>query len=46
MLYRETIAVCSQIHTNDINTLREHNVEYSISPTLLSVARVAVSSCF
>ena len=27
MLYRETIAVCSQIHTKHINTLWEQNVE-------------------
>ena len=27
MLYREIIAVCSQIHTIDINTLRGQNVE-------------------
>ena len=28
MLYREIIAVCSQIHTKHINTLRGQNVEY------------------
>ena len=28
MLYREIIAVCSQIHTNDINTLCGQNVEF------------------
>ena len=27
MLYRETIAVCSQIHTKHINTLCGQNVE-------------------
>ena len=27
MLYREIIALCSQIHTKHINTLREQNVE-------------------
>ena len=27
MLYREIIAVCSEIHTKHINTLREQNVE-------------------
>jgi len=27
MLYREIIAVCSQIHTKDINTLCGQNVE-------------------
>jgi len=27
MLYREIIAVCSQIHTKQINTLRGQNVE-------------------
>jgi len=28
MLYREIIAVCSQIHTKHINTLCGHNVEF------------------
>jgi len=28
MLYRETIAVCSQIHTKHINTLCGQNVEF------------------
>jgi len=27
MLYREIIAVCSEIHTKHINTLRGQNVE-------------------
>jgi hypothetical protein len=27
MLYREIIAVCSEIHTKHINTLREQNIE-------------------
>jgi len=27
MLYREIIAVCSQIHTKHINTLRRQNVQ-------------------
>jgi len=27
MLYREIIAVCSQIHTKHINTVCGHNVE-------------------
>ena len=27
MLYREIIAVCSQIHTKHINTLCEQNIE-------------------
>jgi len=30
MLYREIIAVCSQIHTKHINTLCGHNVELYI----------------
>ena len=29
MLYREIIAVCSQIHTKHINTLCGQNVEFS-----------------
>ena len=28
MLYRETIAVCSQIHTQHINTLCGQNTEF------------------
>ena len=33
MLYREVIAVCSQIHTKHINTLRGQKVEYvSVNP--------------
>jgi hypothetical protein len=28
MLYREIIAVCSEIHTEDINTLCGQNVEF------------------
>jgi hypothetical protein len=28
MLYREIIAVCSEIHTNHINTLCGQNVEF------------------
>ena len=30
MLYREIIAVCSQIHTKHINTLCEQNVEFVV----------------
>jgi hypothetical protein len=29
MLYREIIAVCSEIHTKYINALRGQNVEFS-----------------
>jgi hypothetical protein len=33
MLYREIIAVCSQIHTKHVNTLCGQNVElYSVKP--------------
>ena len=33
MLYREIIAVCSEIHTKDINTLCGQNVElWNIQP--------------
>jgi hypothetical protein len=28
MLYREIIAVCSEIHTKHINTLRGQNIEF------------------
>ena len=37
MLYREIIAVCSQIHTKHINTLCVQNVELYI--TIQSVPR-------
>ena len=30
MMYREIIAVCSQIHTKHINTLRGQNTEFLI----------------
>ena len=33
MLYREIIAVCSQIHTKHINTLCGQNVELYIKPS-------------
>ena len=35
MLYREIIAVCSQIHTKHINTLCGQNVELLKAPTML-----------
>ena len=28
MLYREIIALCSEIHTKHINTLCDHNLEF------------------
>ena len=31
MLYREIIAVCSQIHTKHINTLCGQNVQYYLA---------------
>jgi len=31
MLYGKIIAVCSQIHTKDINTLCEQNVQFFCS---------------
>ena len=37
MLYREIIAICSQIHTKHINTLCGQNVELlSVNPYLLT----------
>ena len=33
MLYREIIAVCSEIHTKHINTLCGQNVELYIKPS-------------
>jgi hypothetical protein len=44
MLYREIIAVCSQIHTKHINTLCGQNVEcrtYRAVNTLLSVIKTS-----
>jgi len=35
MLYREIIAVCSQIHTKHINTLCGQNVEFTLNVKLL-----------
>jgi len=40
MLYREIIAVCSQIHTKHINTVCGQNVE------LLNVKLVVYTGCF
>ena len=34
MLYREIIAVCSQIHTEHINTLCGRNVEFDVKLTV------------
>ena len=41
MLYREIIAVCSQIHTKHINTLCGQNVEFLVAVAKLRKA----SSC-
>ena len=41
MLYREIIAVCSQIHTKHINTLCRQNVE--LLNVKLAVLRVATN---
>ena len=40
MLYREIIAVCSEIHTKHINTLCGQNVEF-----FLTVKNIAVGTC-
>ena len=37
MLYREIIAVCSQIHTKHINTLRGQNVDFASVLTVVHV---------
>ena len=52
MLYREIIAICSQIHTKHVNTLRGQNVEllnvklmvYVVTTGLESVREVACDS--
>ena len=43
MLYREIIAVCSQIHTKHINTLRGQNVE--LLNVKLAVYIVTITCC-
>ena len=41
MLYREIIAVCSQIHTKHINTLCGQNVEFrKVKPDLLKLKSI------
>ena len=42
MLYREIIAVCSEIHTKHINTLCEQNVELYTQPVPRSKHSVSV----
>ena len=42
MLYREIIAVCSQIHTKHINTLCGQNVEFFIVRTVVSIETTTV----
>ena len=43
MLYREIIAVCSEIHTKHINTFRGQNVElFDIKPGLEIVKRTNI----
>jgi len=42
MLYREIIAVCSQIHTKHINTLRELNVEFVNIKLVVHIVTIAV----
>ena len=37
MLYREIMAVCSEIHTKHINTLCGQNVEYLVSKLVVSI---------
>ena len=43
MLYREIIAVCSQIHTKHINTLCGHNVELYINMQSVPRSKHSVS---
>jgi len=38
MLYREIIAVCSEIHTKNINTVCGQNVEYFIVKMAVHIA--------
>ena len=43
MFYRETIAVCSQIHTKHTNTLCGHNVELYIKTQSVPRSKHSVS---
>ena len=47
MLYREIIAVCSQIHTKHINTLCGQNVEYlgAFAKLRKATIRFVMSDC-
>ena len=45
MLYREIIAVCSQIHTKHINTLCGQNVELYIKTSQLMLYREIIAVC-
>jgi len=40
MLYREIIAVCSEIHTKQINTLRGQNVELVNVNLMVSIVTI------
>ena len=44
MLYREIIAVCSQIHTKHINTLCGQNVELLNVKTVFTYSKQQVSN--
>jgi hypothetical protein len=48
MLYREIIAVCSQIHTKHINTLCGQNVEFKSDHVVVLWVKVRKrgSKCF
>ena len=39
MLYKEIIAVCSQIHTNHINTLCGQNIEFVNVKLVVQIVR-------
>jgi hypothetical protein len=45
MLYREIIAVCSEIHTKHINTLCGQNVEFYILRTQFVPRREIIAVC-
>jgi hypothetical protein len=45
MLYKEIIAVCSQIYTKHINILCEQNVEFSFRYGLCFTVRALSSRC-
>jgi len=45
MLYKEIIAVCSQIHTKHINTLCGQNVEFLMLNLVVHIVSAGLRKC-